>query len=207
MNRLFKLALPKGRLSEPVLKLFVKAGLITSEGIIKTRKLVIEDKIFSIIPLKPRDIPVLLQRGFADFGIIGDDLLREMNPDVDVCLDLNIGKAYFIIAGIPNTPYPPPKGFIKITTKYPRITEKIIKKEGLKGEIVTLYGSSEIATNLGISPYISDLTSTGKTLEENNLIPLKKFFKISAKLCVNRAVLRTNYREVKKIKDSLREVM
>lgn len=207
MKKFINIAIPKGRLFQPVLETFEKAGLCSSSHFQNTRKLVLREGGLKFLILKARDVPVFLQIGSADLGIMGDDILREMEPEIDVLLDLKFGEAYFVLAGKPGTPYPPPDGFMKVATKYPRITEKLLRKENLKGEIITLYGSVEIASATGVAPYIADLSSTGKTLKENNLIVLKKFFKSSAKLCANRASLRTKYTEIKDILNKIKGVI
>ncbi len=200
-------AIPKGRMMEPVVEILQRAQLFKNTSVLNSRSLYLKDGNIVFMPLKPRDIPVFVEKGAADLGVIGEDLLREMEPDVDIILNLNIGLAWFVFAAPENTPFPPLSGYMRVATKYPRITEKILHSQSLRGEIITLYGSTEVAPRAGLSEYIADLMSTGATLRENNLVVVKKWFPVTSYLCANRASLRVKYSAVKEIICRLKKVI
>lgn len=188
------IALPKGRLTEEAIELFQKSSLTSIDISQETRKLVIEDpqSNFRFLMVKPFDVPTYVEYGVADMGIVGKDVLLEVNKKVYELLDLKIGKCFIALAG--------PKGIkdelLKkpekiIATKFPNITKEYF--ENVLGEgvqIIKLNGSVELAPILGLSDMIVDIVESGRTLRENGLEVYEKLYDISARLIINRASLK-----------------
>ncbi len=180
------LALPKGRLFEESIDLLIGKGII-KERIEEGRKLVIEKDKLKIILAKPFDVPVYVEEGVADIGIVGRDVLLEKKPKVYEFGDLGIGRCKIVVAGKENdkekykiSPY------IRVATKYPNLTKSFFEKKNVKAGIIHLNGSVELAPILGLSDFIVDLVQTGKTLRENNLIIIEEISESTGVLIGNR---------------------
>ncbi|WPX07629.1 ATP phosphoribosyltransferase [Anaerocellum danielii] len=188
------IALPKGRLAQQTVELLKKVSLVDIDISDESRKLVMEDNKNSlrILMVKPFDVPTYVEYGVADIGVVGKDVLLEMNKRVYELLDLKIGKCFVALAG--------PKGMSKtllgkpdktIATKFPNITKEYF--ENVRGEdvkVIKLNGSVELAPILGLSDMIVDIVESGKTLKENGLEVYEKLYDISARLIANRASLK-----------------
>lgn len=188
------IALPKGRLAQQAVELLRKVSLVDIEVSDESRKLVIEDDkgLLRFLMVKPFDVPTYVEYGVADIGVVGKDVLLEMNKKVYELLDLKIGKCFIALAG--------PKGMSSellpkpdktIATKFPNIAKEYF--ENVRGEevkIIKLNGSVELAPILGLSDMIVDIVESGKTLKENGLEVYEKLYDISARLIANRASLK-----------------
>lgn len=189
--RRIRLALPKGRLQEQALELLTRAGVCAGARDRDSRRLVLPDaqgKIDFII-LKPIDIPVYVESGAIDMGIVGSDILRELEADVYEPLDLRIGACRLSLAA--------PEGIalsfadhLHIATKYPRTSERYFRAKNAHAEIIKLEGSVEIAPLLGLADAIVDLVETGRTLRENGLEVIEDIAQVSAKFIVNRTAMK-----------------
>lgn len=180
------IALPKGRILEEASQLFKRAGLIEEE-IIEGRKLVIErpEENLGIILAKPQDVPTYVKYGVTDLGIVGKDVLMEANQSIYELMDLRIGGCRLSLCGLEGRKLPRGE-MLRIATKYPEITAKYFLQKGQQVEIIKLNGSVELAPLLGLSDFIIDIVSTGKTLKENGLSELEVIFdNISGRLIAN----------------------
>ncbi len=193
-------ALPKGRLLKKTVELLKKAGIDASEVLEDTRKLIFKWKIFEFVLVKPFDVPTYVFHGAADLGVVGKDVLLEKSLDVYEPLDLKFGACRLSVAepvGM-SEPYSREKlSFVKVATKYPRITDSFFRSMGIHPEIVVLYGSVEIAPILGLSERIVDLVQTGRTLKENGLREVDTILHSTARLIVNKASLKTKHKLIK----------
>jgi len=190
MKNCVRIALPKGRLYDAGTALLARAGIgITAED--GSRKLVLSsaDGRFEFIPLKPIDIPVYVESGTIDAGIVGSDILREIEADVYEPVDLGIGKCRLVLAAAPGLALPA-AGSLRVATKYPRTTERFFRGKQLHVHIVKLDGSVEIAPLLGLADAIVDLVETGRTLRENGMRVVEDVSPVSAKLIVNRTAMK-----------------
>lgn len=184
------IALAKGRLLDPSIEIFASLGYNLDE--LKTsRKLVIEDKQHdaSFILAKPMDVPIYVEYGAADVGIVGQDALRESEVDVYEPLVLGYGQCRLVVAGKPaykDAEWRLLAG-LRVATKYPRVAKKYFSARGLSAEIIEVYGSVELAPAVGLADLIVDVVDTGGTLRANGLIELDEVFKSQAALIVNRA--------------------
>ena len=187
MTDMLNIALPKGRLGEKVYSLLKQAGYACPAIEDPGRKLIFENPETGVryFWVKPSDVAIYVERGAADLGIAGKDILLEYRPEVYELLDLGLGKCRMAVAG--------PKNFrektgrpLRIATKFPHIAAKYYAGLGRDIDIIKLNGSIEIAPILGLSDVIVDIVETGKTLLENDLEPRETIVPISARLIANK---------------------
>jgi len=203
-------ALPKGRLLKDAVEFLIKAGIDASEVLSQTRKLVFVKGNFRFILVKPMDVPTYVYYGTADIGIAGKDVIEEKGYDLYEPLNLGFGECRLSVAEPVDIkePYDVEKlSFIRVATKYPRIAGKYFRSKGIHPEIITLYGSVELAPLVGLADRIVDLVQTGTTLKENGLREVDVILHSTARLVVNRASLKTKYHLIKPIVDGMRKVL
>ena len=182
------IALPKGRLGEKVYGRFARAGYPCPEVLSESRKLIFENPDLSVryFWAKPSDVPIYVERGAADIGVAGKDILLEYEPDVYELADLDTGKCRMCVAG-PAGVYQDDKKTLRVATKFSRIARMHYAKKGRDIDIIHLNGSIEIAPIIGLSDVIVDIVETGSTLRENHLEILETIVPLSARLIANRA--------------------
>jgi ATP phosphoribosyltransferase len=211
MKKELKVAIPKGYLFEPCIKILMEAGYSTAPLKDRGRKLIIRSEKDSIqyIISRPMDIPVYVEYGACDIGFSGKDYLVEKESNVYELLDLKCGKCRLILATLKNEvekvkDHYSQFGSIKIATSYPKIAKKYFDQKGIQAEIIKLYGSVELAPVLGIADEILDLTSTGRTLKEHDLVEMEEIFESTVRVIANITSYRIRYDEIsgfiKKIK-------
>jgi ATP phosphoribosyltransferase len=195
MNGSLLIALPKGRLFDVAIQLLARANIRTTEIQNGSRRLTFPDteERYDFVSLKPVDIPVYVESGAIEAGIVGSDVLRESEPDVYEPLDLQIGKCRMVVAAPKGTP-PDYSSVIRIATKYPNTAERYFWSKHVHVRIVRLEGSVEIAPLLGLSRAVVDLVETGRTLRENGMEVVDEVASVSAKLIVNRTAMKTKSR-------------
>ena len=188
MKEMLNIALPKGRLGEKAYQLLKNSGYECPEIENPGRKLIFEnpEKGVRYFWVKPSDVAIYVERGAADLGIVGKDILLEYKPQVYELVDLQMGKCRMAVAG--------PKGFrdpigqtLKVATKFPNITRKFYSGKCRDIDIIHLNGSIELAPILGLSHVIVDIVETGSTLKENDLVVYETVVPISARLIANTA--------------------
>ena len=199
MNRL-TIALAKGRLGEKGLELFKNTELkiVRKED---SRKLVLTDASGRItyIFVKPSDVVTYVEKGVADLGIVGKDVILEENKDIYEVMDLHFGNCRFAIAGLKDQCVVKKNEVLKIASKYPRYVESVFKERDQRIEIIKLGGSVELAPLMGLCDVIVDLVETGTTLKENGLVILEELDQISARLIVNKVSYRFKYEAIQEI--------
>ncbi len=197
-------ALPKGRLGEKVYAMFEKAGYECPAIKEQNRKLIFENENAGIryFWVKPSDVAIYVERGAADIGVAGKDILLEYKPDVYELLDLNIGKCRMAVAA--------KKDFrdnadrtLRVATKFTEITREYYAKKCRDIDIIHLNGSIELAPILGLSDVIVDIVETGTTLKENELEVYENIVPISARLISNKASFKFKTLEIEKITKAL----
>jgi ATP phosphoribosyltransferase len=192
-------ALPKGRLQDALMDLIGRAGIhVDLPGVSRRLTFPDRDNRFAFVSLKPADVPTYVESGAADVGVVGSDVLREYEPDVYEPLDLRIGLCRLVVAAPLDRPLAE-GGQWKIATKYPRTAARFFAENNDHVHIVRLEGSVEIAPQLGLADAIVDLVETGRTLRENGLVVTKEVGHISAKLIVNRTVMKTKREAVQRL--------
>ena len=185
------IALAKGRLQDASLALFRKSGINLPEGVLDSRRLLVEDDSnqYNFIFVKPGDVPIYVEYGVADAGICGRDVLMESASDVHEPLDLRFGYCRLVLAGKPESAA---RGYnplvaARVATKYPRLTADYFQRHGVPVELIVLSGSVELAAVLGLAHHIVDLVETGRTLRDNGLVVIDTIAESTARLIVNRA--------------------
>lgn len=202
---MLNVALPKGRLGNQVYDLLERAGYpcpgIREEG----RKLLFDSADGSIrcFWVKPSDVSIYVERGAADVGVCGKDILAENRPRIYELLDLRVGKCRMAVAA--------PKGFrepgdrpLRVGTSFPNIVRDHYAALGRDVDLIHLHGSVELAPLLGLSDVIVDIVETGSTLRANGLEVIDEILPISARLIANRASFQFKLEEIKAITERLK---
>ena len=182
------IALPKGRLGEKAYKMLKESGYECPEIENPGRKLIFEnpEKGVRYFWVKPSDVAIYVERGAADLGIVGKDILLEYDPDVYELLDLKMGKCRMAVAG--KKDFRDPVGqTLKVATKFPNIATDYYNSKCRDIDIIKLNGSIELAPILSLSHVIVDIVETGSTLKENDLVVYEEIVPISARLIANTA--------------------
>ena len=202
---MINVALPKGRLGEKVYGMFAAAGYECPSILENNRKLIFENEAAGVryFWVKPSDVAIYVERGAADIGVAGKDILLEYRPDVYELLDLNVGKCRMAVAAKVGFRDDAEKT-LRVATKFTRIAREYYAGLGRDIDIIHLNGSIEIAPILGLSDVIVDIVETGKTLLENNLEPVETIVPISARLIANKASFRFNAAQIEAIADGLK---
>jgi len=205
MNRKITVALPKGRLFDETIDIFKRANLIKKDISQKSRKLIVEDENFRFLIVRAKDVPTYVQYGVADIGVAGDDVILEQEPEVYIPLDLGIGVCKICVAGKPidRDKYFSNPTFLKIATKYPKITKNFFADKGIRVQVIELYGSVELAPLLALADFIVDVVQTGRTLKDNGLEEIDFVRTSSAKLLVNRISFKTFHSNIKFVLNNL----
>ena len=204
---MLNVALPKGRLGEKVLDIFEKAGYDCPAIHEQNRKLIFENEAVGVryFWVKPSDVSIYVERGAADIGVAGKDILLEYEPDVYELYDLDIGKCRMAVAAC--------KGFrdntertLRVATKFPNIAGNYYAKKGRDIDIVKLNGSIEIAPVLKMTDVIVDIVETGTTLRENNLEPIETIVPISARLIANKVSYKFKHKEITSLERKIEQL-
>ncbi|MBE6750345.1 MAG: ATP phosphoribosyltransferase [Ruminococcaceae bacterium] len=203
-DEMINIALPKGRLGEKVYAMFEAAGFDCPSIKENNRKLIFENKEKGIrfFWVKPSDVAIYVERGAADIGVAGKDILLEYTPDVFELLDLNIGKCRMAVAAKKDFCDDTSKT-LRVATKFSNIAKNYYAKKCREIDIIHLNGSIEIAPILGLSDVIVDIVETGKTLLENDLAPFETITPISARLISNKASFSFKLKKIEEIKKGL----
>jgi len=201
------IAIAKGRLEQPALELLRRAEFCELPEHYDSRRLAIEDETgrFRFIFVKPMDVPVYVERGVADCGVVGRDVLLEYEPDVLQPLTLDIGRCRFVVAAPVEMPAYGHR-IVRVATKFPRVATAYFGARGQPVEIITLSGSVELAPGLGLADCIVDLVETGRTLRDNGLEAVEEIAELSARLIVNRASYQLKVKEVSRVIEALSRV-
>ena len=204
MNTMLNIALPKGRLGEKVYSIFEKAGFSCPSIKENNRKLIFENEELSLryFWVKPSDVAIYVERGAADIGVAGKDILLEYEPDIYELLDLNLGKCRMAVAAKADFRDNPQKT-LRVATKFANIAKNYYTSLGRDIDIIHLNGSIEIAPILGLSDVIVDIVETGTTLKENNLTVRETIVPISARLISNKASFKFKNEQIEQVMKKL----
>jgi len=206
MPEMLNVALPKGRLGEKVYAMFARAGFECPEILEDSRKLVFEnpEKRVRYFWVKPSDVAVYVERGAADIGVCGKDILLEYEPDVYELMDLRTGKCRMAVA-TKSTFRDDPASTLVVATKFGHIAAEYYASLGRDIDIVHLSGSIELAPILGLSDVIVDIVETGTTLRENDLHEIETIAPISARLIANKASYEFKKDLILRVREGFRE--
>lgn len=197
---MLNIALPKGRLGEKVYTLFEAAGFECPSIKENTRKLIYEnpEKQVRYFWVKPSDVAIYVERGAADIGVAGKDILLEYEPDVYELLDLGLGKCRMAVAA-PEDFHDDENRTLRVATKFVNIAANYYAGMGRQIDIIKLNGSIELAPILGLSDVIVDIVETGTTLKENNLSVVNSILPISARLITNKVSFQFKGAQIEKL--------
>ena len=204
---MINIALPEGRLGEKIYDLFERAGFACPSIKEGGRKLVFEneEKGVRYFWVKPSDVSIYVERGAADIGVAGKDILLEYTPDVYELLDLKIGKCSMAVAAKRNFKDDRNRA-LTVATKFSNIAKRYYAEQGREIDIIHLNGSIELAPILGLSDVIVDIVETGSTLKENDLVVVEKFLPISARLIANKSGFKFKTEQIEDIRMKLKEL-
>ena len=189
---MIRLAISKGRILEQAIDILSKVNIICKYDPLNTRKLIIptNKRELEIVVIKATDVPLYIDSGKVDLGIVGiDTLLEDSASNYYRLADLEISKCKLVVAGNPRAKY---FNNMKVATKYPYAAKSYFEEVGLQCSILKLYGSIELAPVLGLSDFIVDIVESGKTLKENNLKEYDKIADISSLLIANKVSYKFN---------------
>ena len=203
---MLNVALPKGRLGEKVYAMFEAAGYECPSIKENNRKLIFENEERGVryFWVKPSDVAIYVERGAADIGVAGKDILLEYVPEVYELLDLNLGKCRMAVAA-PNEFHDDGQKTLKVATKFTNIAANYYASLGREIDIIKLNGSIEIAPILKLSDVIVDIVETGTTLKENNLEVKSEIVPISARLIANKSSFKFKGDDIEKIVESIKK--
>jgi len=202
---MINIALPKGRLGEKVYGMFERAGYPCPSIKENSRKLIFENPEAGVryFWVKPSDVSIYVERGAADIGVCGKDILLEYEPEIYELLDLNIGKCRMAVAAKRDF-FDDNTRTLKVATKFANIAKRYYASLGRDIDIIKLNGSIEIAPILSLSDVIVDIVETGTTLRENDLEVFETVAPISARLIANKSSFKFKTAEIEKILESMR---
>ena len=196
-----RVAVPKGNIFEDALRALRGAGLPVEVLRENDRKLFYETEGTEFVVSRPSDVPVFVEYGAADVGIVGKDVLEEQEPNVVELRDLGTGGCRMVLAA-PAEKAPEVRQAIAhaevvhVATKFPHTARRYFEGIGRQAEIIALHGSIELAPLVGLAECIVDLTATGTTLRENNLVVLDEVSTSTARLIANRSSYRLRNKEI-----------
>ncbi len=205
------IALPKGKLFYLAKDLFAKVGYTAENLEEKSRKLVITNDELKIkfIIAKTADVPVYVEHGAADIGVIGKDVLMEKDKDIYELLDLGFGRCHLMMAVPKDKKRPKLTDYAhtRVATKFPHIAKKFFNSKGMQMEYIKMHGSIELGPIVGLSESIVDIVETGTTLRENNLEEIAFIADASARLIANRASFKLKFDRISKLVSDLEKAL
>ena len=190
------LAISKGRILDEALEILEKSGVKCNESPSISRKLIFKTnlKFLEIIIVRASDVPIYIESGKVDLGIVGKDTLLESNANNHLRIaDLNIAACKLVVAGKNGKKL---SSNMKVATKYPNITKRFFHKKGLPCSVLKLYGSLELAAVLGMADVVVDLVESGQTLKQNGLKEIEIIQKITSLLIVNKSSYKFNKNQI-----------
>lgn len=199
------IAIAKGRIQESALPLLARAGIRVSEEALSSRRLALtaDSGDYRFIFVKPADVPVYVEHGIADCGVVGRDVLLESEADLLLPLDLGISRCRIVVAGSDEQAVNKVQGMIRVATKYSHIARAHFGSRGIPVEIIQLSGSIELAPALGLADMIVDLVDTGITLRENGLTIVEEIAESTGRFVVNRASYQLKAEEIARLINAL----
>jgi len=203
------IAIAKGRMQESALSLLERAGIRLEENGLNSRRLALMDESgeYRFIFVKPANVPVYVEHGIADCGVVGRDVLLESQADLLLPLDLGICRCRIVVAAVDADAMSKVQGMICVATKYSQIARAHFGSRGIPVEIIQLSGSVELAPALGLADMIVDLVETGITLRENGLTVVEEIAESTGRLVVNRASYQLKANEVTRLVNALDEAL
>ena len=203
------IAIAKGRMQDGALALLGRAGIRLSAEEVNSRRLAVTDESgnYRFLFVKPGDVPVYVEHGIADCGMVGRDVLLESEADLLLPLDLGIARCRIVVAAADPDVMTRGVGMLRVATKYSQIAATHFGSRGMPVEIIKLSGSVELAPALGLADLIVDLVETGRTLRENGLFVVDEIAESTGRLVVNRASYQLKAEAVGRLVNALRKAL
>ncbi len=204
MSKPLTMALTKGRILKETLPLLARAGIEPLEDIDSSRKLIFATTRadLQLVVIRGTDVPTYVRHGAADLGVVGKDILLEHGAEgLYEPLDLGIARCRLMTAG--------PVGWqgtgarVRVATKFANIARRHFAAQGVHVDVIKLYGAMELAPIMNLADLIVDIVDTGNTLRANGMEPLDEIARISSRLIVNKAAMRSHYRAIQGLVDQL----
>ena len=205
-----RVAVPKGQIFEDALRVLGAAGLPVEVLRDNGRRLFYRVEDTEFIVSRPSDVPVFVEHGAADVGIVGKDVLEEQRPNVMELKDLGTGACRMILAAPQSRAEEVRRAIshaevVRVATKFPNTSRRYFESLGRQAEIIELHGSVELAPLVGLAECIVDLTATGTTLRENDLVALDEISSSTARLIANRGAYRLRHEEIAALVDAVQK--
>lgn len=210
-NRL-TIAVPKGTLLKPSLKLLDQLGLPVAGIDSGSRSMIFSyegEPGVQYIMCRPTDVPVYVEHGAADLGFVGKDTIAEQGMDVYELVDLKYGYCRFVVA-VPESEQGlklKDLNYKRVATKFPGVATRFFREQGLSVEIIKLHGNIELAPLMGLADIIVDISSTGRSLKENHLCEMHSIMDITCRLISNRVSYRTKHQQIQPLVDKIQEIL
>ena len=198
------IALPKGRIAEDVLKIFKE--IFNEDFEFENRKLILKKAGFTFLNVRNWDVATYVEKQAADIGVVGFDVITELNSDVLELMDLGLGKCRVSVAGIKGDDSYKTKTEIKIASKLANIAKNYFNKKGIPVEVIKLNGSIELAPLVGLSDVIVDIVETGNTLRENGLEEKEVIMYSSARVIANKNSFSIKKKEILEILEKIGKI-
>ena len=199
-----KIALPKGRIAEEVLDIFEK--IFNEKFEFENRKLVLKKSGFTFMNVRNWDVATYVEKQAADIGVVGFDVITELNSNVLELFDLGLGKCRVSVAGIKDDDSYKNKTQIRVATKLVNIAKNYFNQKGIPVKIIKLNGSIELAPLVGLSDVIVDIVQTGNTLRENGMEEKEIIMHSSARLIANKNSFIQKKKEILALVDKIKEI-
>jgi len=200
-NRL-TLALTKGRILDETLPLLARAGIAPSEDLGSSRKLVFDTSWpdLQIVVLRGTDVPTYVRLGAANLGVVGKDILLEQGSEgIYELLDLGIARCRLMTAGPVGDTAPVRAARLRVATKFTNVARRYFAERGVHAQIIKLYGAMELAPLMQLADQIVDIVDTGNTLRANGMAPIDEIARISSRLVVNKAAMRSHHASISRL--------
>jgi len=203
------IALPNGALLEGACELLGAAGVVGVAPASFDEALLVERGGDRLIKVRPTDVPVYVEMGAADCGIVGKDMLWESHRDCYELVDLRFGACRLVLAAPEGSAlaagsWPPS---LRVATKYPKAARLFFDRINVSAELIKLHGSVELAPATGLADAILDIVATGRTLRANRLVEVAEAARSTARLVVNQASLKTRADAVTTLAANLRRAV
>ena len=199
-------ALPGGALFDGACELLAAAGVGRVSESVFARALMVVDSGTTFVKVRPTDIPVYVEMGAADCGIVGKDVLWESSRESYELVDLHFGACRMVLAAPEGSPLARGdwSGSLRVATKYPESARRYFSELSVTVDLIRLHGSVELAAITGLADAIFDITATGTTLRANRLVEVAEAGCSTARLIVNHAALKTKSDAVNALAATLR---
>jgi len=209
VNGGLRIALPAGALFEDACRLLVAAGVAEIDPARLDRQLSLVTRLATVVKVRPTDLPVYVEMGACDAGIVGKDILWESPRDCYELVDLRFGGCRLVLAALEGSPLAAgtwPRS-LRAATKYPVAARRFFDSLGVAAELIKLHGSVELAPIMGLADCVVDITATGRTLAANHLVEVAEAGRSTARLIVNQASLKTRSDAVDRLATALRRAV